>query len=264
MLTRETQSPCHWGVFRSPLGFFSLLLCGYWSGTKFPRFSSRSFYVLCFFWVSKQLVSPDSPKVYKFSMWFWNTNWPSLVQEETRRGNTMDRPQSTWLVPTSVVILLSWLALESREHVCWELSYCLRGFAQKRHSGFSFSSKTTSTSHHQCPESLGIKRSSHVTSCTVTIHPILTSQTWAGCSDCFFLSEWEMERNQPPCFCCQYCTRAVSAFPKMFCLPLLSSLCISHNELTIPFYTSTKLYSKFCRGGSNVSTFIYKYHTNGL
>lgn len=52
----------------------------------------------------------------------------------------------------SVVILLSWLALESREHVCWELSYCLRGFAQKRHSGFCFAPKTTSTSHHQGPE----------------------------------------------------------------------------------------------------------------
>lgn len=68
-------------------------------------------------------------------------------------------------------------------HVYWELSYCLRGFAQKRHSGFSFSPKTTSTSHQQCPESLGVKRFSHVTSCTVTIHPVLTSQTWLGCSD---------------------------------------------------------------------------------
>lgn len=150
------------------------------------------------FLLSQQTVSPDSPKVYKFSMWFWNTYWPSLVQEETRRGNTMHRPQSTWLVPTSVVILLSWLALESREHVCWELSYCLRGFAQKCHSGFSFSPKTTSTSHHRCPESLGIKRSSHMTSCTVTIHPVLTSQTWAGCSDRFFLSEWEMKGTHHP------------------------------------------------------------------
>ena len=108
--------------------------------------------------LSQQMVSPNSPKVYKFSKWFWNTYWPSLVQEGTRRGNTMDRPQSTWLVPTSVKILLSWLALESREHGCWELSYCLRGFAQKHHNGFSFSPKTTSTSHHQCLESLGIKK----------------------------------------------------------------------------------------------------------
>lgn len=180
MLTRETQSPCHRGLCRSPLGFFSLLLCGYWSGTKFPRFSSRSFYCVVFL-LSQQTVSPDSPKVYKFSMWLWTL--ATLVQEETRRGNTMDRPQSTGLVPTSVITLLSWLAPESREHMCIELSYCLRGFAQKRHSGFSFSPKTTSTSHQQCPESLGVKRFSHVTSCTVTIHPVLTSQTWLGCSD---------------------------------------------------------------------------------
>lgn len=66
-----------------------------------------------------------------------------------------------------------------------------------------------------------------------------------------------MEGNQSPsCFCCQHCTRAVSTFPKMFCLCLLPPLFISPGELTVPRYSSTKLYSMFCRGGSDVSTFF--------
>lgn len=85
-------------------------------------------------------------------------------------------------------------------HLRWEVSYCLRGSAQKCHSGFSFSPKTTSTSHDQCPESLGIKRSSHVTSRKVPIHPVLTSQAWLGCSDLVSSSQsrrWK-GTNHPP------------------------------------------------------------------
>lgn len=162
MLTRETQLPCHWGVYSDHLWVSSHCFCvatgvGQSFHVSLPGLSTFVFLL------SQQTVSPDSPKVYKFSMWFGNTYWPSLVQEETRRGNTMDRPQSTWLVPTSVVILLSWLALESREHMCWELSYCLRGFAQKRHSGFS--PETTSTSHISVLRALKLKR-------LVTWHPV--------------------------------------------------------------------------------------------
>lgn len=115
------------------------------------------------FLLSQQTVPHDSPKVYKFSMWFWNAYWQSLVQEERTRGNTLDWPRSTWLCQLqSNTAELTGTGTEGT-HLC-EVSYCIRGFAQKCHSGFSFSPKTTSTSHGQCPEILGIKRSSHVTS----------------------------------------------------------------------------------------------------
>lgn len=127
------------------------------------------------------------------------------------------------------LILLSSRAPEAREHTSTEVSYCVRGFAQKCHSGFSFSPKTTSTSHCQCPESLGIKRSSHVTSRKVPIHPVLTSQAWLGCSDLVSSSQrrrWK-GTNHPPFSAVNAAPGLSARFPRwsvcvysLHCLPV--------------------------------------------
>lgn len=101
MLTRETQSLLPPGFIQITSGF--LLTASVWlpEWDKVSTFLFQIFLHVVFL-LSQQTVPHDSPKVYKFSMWFWNTYWQSLVQEERTGGNTLDWPRSTWLVPASV------------------------------------------------------------------------------------------------------------------------------------------------------------------
>lgn len=152
MLTREIQSPCHW-VLLSHLWVSSHCFCVATGVGQSFHVSLPGLSTCCV--SSESGTGPHvSPKVYTFSK--WSETLTILSARRNEKGNTMDRPQCTWLVLISVLTLLSWLAPISRKHICiWKVSYCLRGFAQKCHSGFSSSPKTTSISYHQCSESLG-------------------------------------------------------------------------------------------------------------
>lgn len=121
---------------------------------------SRSYFqvFLCVVFLLSQQTGPRvSPKVYKFNMWFWNTYWQSLVQKKWERkhyGPTLEHLACAYFSPNTAE--LTGTSFKGT-HLYWKVSYCLRGFVQKCHSGFSYSPFPTIS----VPRALELKVWSH-------------------------------------------------------------------------------------------------------
>lgn len=141
-------------------------------------------------------------------------------------------------------------------------STVLRDYLKMPYEYFQlFSRDIDPFSHPWCPEALGLMVWSRDSVCKVSNDVCLNIQTVSS------FQRKDMKGNQPPYYWLSVLDPQLSVlFTRCsLCAPNTFTISSVIAELTILHcYTSIKLCSKFCRVGSNISTFIYKCHINGF